>query len=93
MSDRGIEIVRAVLLFSAVVNGLLATVAHNWANRHFFERWHAMNERAGNTIPPLFRDPRFMRAWPAFMALVLAGLWWYFGTTAGMESLREVGTR
>ena len=93
MSDRGIEMVRAVLLVSAVINVLLATVAHDWANRRFFAPWLAMNERAGSTIPSLLRDRRFMRAWPAFMAMVSAGIWWYFGTAAGIEFLREVGTQ
>jgi hypothetical protein len=91
MPESIISIIRWFFFIGAVMSFLQATVLFAFFQRFLFKPWFRMNERMGASIPSFMRDPRFQRAWPLFMAVVLGTLWWISGTPAGHAWLRAAG--
>jgi hypothetical protein len=89
MSDSAINVLRWVLLASAVLNILQATVLFSFFERRIFQPWTAFNDRRGIKVPTSMRDERMRRFWPWFMAVALLSLWSYFGTPAGIAFLHN----
>jgi hypothetical protein len=89
MSDHAIAIVRWVMLASAAINLLQATVLFDVFQRRLVQPWLAVSERTGARVPAIMRDARIHRVWPWLMTAFFLGLWWYFGTSAGVDMLRH----
>jgi hypothetical protein len=92
MSDKAIGIIRWVLLASALLNILQATLLFDFFERRVFQPWFSLSERVGGRVPEVMRDKRMHRIWPILMAVVFLGLWWYLGTADGVALLRRHGT-
>jgi len=91
MSDGAIAIIRWMFLASVVVSILMGTVLFDAYQRWVVRPWLALGERTGNRIHPLMRDPRVHRAWLLVGAFLTLGVWWFLGTSAGVDFLRKVG--
>ena len=89
MSDKAISIIRWVLLASAGLNVLQATVLFRILQRRIVRPWFEASARAGTPVPAVVRDERMQRAWPALMAAFCLAAWWYLGTAAGAALVRR----
>lgn len=91
MSMNTLSILRWVLLASAVINLLQATVLFHQAQRWIMQPWFEVSARAGRRAPAVMRDKRMQRAWPLFMAALFFAAWWYLGTAGGAAAVAARG--
>ncbi|MGI8508210.1 MAG: hypothetical protein ACR2MQ_02670 [Gemmatimonadaceae bacterium] len=87
MSTNTLSVIRWVLLVSAGINLLQATVLFHHAQRWIVQPWLEASAHAGREVPASMRDKRVQRAWPLFMAALFFAGWWYLGTAAGAAAL------
>ncbi len=81
--------IRVILLIAVITAVLQATVLNRWVQRVVFDRWIALGERLGQPASMRsFPGLRMARAFPLLMAAIFFALWWYLGTTAGIEWAR-----
>ena len=85
-----LSLVRLILLVAVVSQLLFALVLFPVARQRFLEPLYRRAESVGQPVPPFVRNVLFSRIAAALMALPLAFLWWYLGTSSGSAFLRTL---
>jgi hypothetical protein len=86
-----LTVIRLVLLCSAVLNVLLATVLWRRVGIPLAARGRALLSQRGAHAPAFLTDERVQRIWAIASGLVVGALAWYLGTPTGAAALRSLG--
>lgn len=74
--DRGVSVLRLLLLIAAAINILAATVLYRRIFEPMYRRWWSGVRRLGAQVPPVLEDERVQRGWGVVSAGVLLWIWW-----------------
>ena len=85
-----LAVLRWVLMASAILNALLATVLFRSVGAPLMSAWTRRFARPDSGAPGWLRDPRALRLWALVSSLATLALWWWLGTRAGATAIEEL---